>query len=93
MDVPVYRYETVDSTNTQCRRLAAEGVMAAVVTADCQTEGRGRMGRRFQSPQGLGLYLSVLWRTGLRADTLPMVRWRRWRSAAPWRMSAACAAA
>lgn len=73
MDVPVYRYETVDSTNTQCRRLAAEGVMAAVVTADCQTEGRGRMGRRFQSPPGLGLYLSVLWRTGLRADTLPMV--------------------
>lgn len=73
MDVPVYHYETLDSTNTQCRRLAAEGAGAAVVTADCQTAGRGRMGRSFQSPPGLGLYLSVLWRTGLCTDTLPMI--------------------
>ena len=70
MDIPVYQYDMLDSTNTQCRRLAAEGVMDAVVTADCQTAGRGRMGRSFQSPPGLGLYLSVLWRTGLRTDTL-----------------------
>lgn len=62
MDIPVYHYDTLDSTNTQCRRLAAEGAMSAVVTADCQTAGRGRMGRSFQSPPGLGLYLSVLWR-------------------------------
>ena len=62
MDVSVYHYDAVDSTNTQCRRLAAEGVVNAVVTADCQTAGRGRMGRSFQSPPGLGLYLSVLWR-------------------------------
>ena len=73
MDVSVYHYDAVDSTNTQFRRLAAEGVVNAVVTADCQTAGRGRMGRSFQSPPGLGLYLSVLWRTGLRTDTLPMV--------------------
>ena len=73
MDIPVYHYDTLDSTNTQCKRLAAEGVESAVVTADCQTAGRGRMGRRFQSPPGLGLYLSVLWRTGLAAGTLPMI--------------------
>lgn len=73
MDIPVYQYDMLDSTNTQCRRLAAGGVMDAVVTADCQTAGRGRMGRSFQSPPGLGLYLSALWRTGLRTDTLPMV--------------------
>lgn len=73
MDIPVYHYDTLDSTNTQCKRLAAEGAASAVVTADCQTAGRGRMGRRFQSPPGLGLYLSVLWRTGLCAETLPTV--------------------
>ena len=54
MDVSVYHYDAVDSTNTQCRRLAAEGVVNAVVTADCQTAGRGRMGRSFQSPPGAG---------------------------------------
>ena len=37
MDVSMYHYDAVDSTNTQCRRLAAEGVVNAVVTADCQT--------------------------------------------------------
>ena len=73
MDIPVYHYDTLDSTNTQCKRLAAEGVESAVVTADCQTAGRGRMGRRFQSPPGLGLYLSVLWRTGLCTETLSVV--------------------
>ena len=41
MDVSMYHYDAVDSTNTQCRRLAAEGVVNAVVTADCQTAGRG----------------------------------------------------
>ena len=73
MEIPVYHYDTLDSTNTQCKRLAAEGAASAVVTADCQTAGRGRMGRRFQSPPGLGLYLSVLWRTGLCTETLPMI--------------------
>ena len=62
MDVSVYHYDAVDSTNTQCRRLAAEGVVNAVVTADCQTAGRGRMGRSFQSPAGKGLFFSILWR-------------------------------
>ena len=43
MDIPVYHYDTLDSTNTQCKRLAAEGAASAVVMADCQTAGRGRM--------------------------------------------------
>lgn len=33
--------------------------------ADCQTAGRGRMGRSFQSPQGKGIYLTALLRPGL----------------------------
>ena len=44
MDIPVYQYDMLDSTNTQCRRLAAEGVMDAVVTADCQTAALGVCG-------------------------------------------------
>ena len=54
---------TVDSTNLVCKRMAAEGAPdGTVVMADAQTAGRGRLGRSFQSAQGLGLYLSVLWR-------------------------------
>lgn len=59
----IYVYESIDSTNTQCKRLAMNGAVdGTVVMAEEQTAGRGRKGRSFQSPQGLGLYLSILWR-------------------------------
>lgn len=59
----VHRLDTVDSTNLVCKRMAAEGAPdGTVVIAERQTAGRGRLGRSFQSAQGLGLYLSVLWR-------------------------------
>ena len=55
--------EETDSTNACCKRLAAGGAPdGTVVIADGQTAGRGRLGRRFDSPRGMGLYLSVLWR-------------------------------
>ena len=55
--------ESVDSTNSACRRLALEGAPdGTVVLADCQTAGRGRRGRSFQSPAGKGLFFSILWR-------------------------------
>ena len=67
-------FDTIDSTNNYLKKLAAEGAPhGTVAVANCQTGGKGRLGRSFQSPPGLGLYLSVLWRTGLRTDTLPMV--------------------
>lgn len=56
-------YAVVDSTNTQCKRLAMDGAAdGTVVLAEEQTAGRGRQGRSFQSPPGRGLYLSILWR-------------------------------
>lgn len=59
----VHRLDTVDSTNLVCKRMAAQGAPdGTVVIAERQTAGRGRLGRSFQSAQGLGLYLSVLWR-------------------------------
>lgn len=55
--------EVVDSTNTACKRLAAEGAPdGTVVIADNQTAGKGRRGRSFLSPAGMGMYLSILWR-------------------------------
>ena len=59
----VYWLDTVDSTNLACKRVTVDGAPdGTVVIADRQTAGRGRLGRSFQSPAGLGLYLSVLWR-------------------------------
>lgn len=55
--------DTVDSTNTLCKTLAAQGAPeGTVIIADRQTAGRGRMGRTFYSPQGVGIYFSVILR-------------------------------
>jgi len=51
------------STNDEARALAAEGALeGTVVLAGRQTAGRGRLGRSWHSPEGLGLYLSVVLR-------------------------------
>ena len=56
-------YPTTDSTNTQAQRFAKEGAPhGTVLIAGHQTQGRGRMGRSFQSPEGAGVYLSVILR-------------------------------
>jgi BirA family biotin operon repressor/biotin-[acetyl-CoA-carboxylase] ligase len=48
-------------------RLARDGVKeGAVVFAESQTRGRGRLGRSWQSAPALGLYFSVLRRPALR---------------------------
>ena len=60
LQIPVTVLETVDSTNTYAKRLAAEGEQAALIVALEQTAGRGRMGRSFYSPSGSGVYLSIL---------------------------------
>lgn len=51
----------IDSTNTELKRRAIAGAPSGtVLVADRQTAGRGRMGRQFFSPDGAGLYMSVL---------------------------------
>ena len=57
--------KSVDSTNNELKRLAAQGEPAGtVVAAQVQTAGKGRFGRVWQSDSG-GLYFSVLLRPEL----------------------------
>lgn len=56
-------FSSIDSTNNAAKALAAQGAPhGTVLIADRQTGGRGRMGRSFQSPPGMGVYLSVILR-------------------------------
>lgn len=54
---------SIDSTNEELKRMAAAGAGTTVLVADEQTGGKGRAGRKFCSPAGSGLYLSVLLRS------------------------------
>ena len=56
-------FDTIDSTNTRAKALAAQGAPeGTVLIADHQTGGRGRLGRTFLSPAGTGVYMSVILR-------------------------------
>ncbi|MBQ6586562.1 MAG: biotin--[Coriobacteriales bacterium] len=59
--LPLFFYDSIDSTNSQAKRLLASGDLAApaVVVATQQEAGRGRQGRMFNSPPG-GLYMSYV---------------------------------
>jgi BirA family biotin operon repressor/biotin-[acetyl-CoA-carboxylase] ligase len=59
---PVFLAVT-DSTNRVAMEMAESGARhGTVVVADAQTAGRGRMGRRWESPAGKNLYVSLLLR-------------------------------
>ena len=59
----LYYFDSVDSTNTVLKTLASKGAgSGTVVIADHQTGGKGRRGRSFASPSGVGVYLSYLFR-------------------------------
>src|SRR5664280_2786434 len=61
-------YDEIESTNAEAKSLANAGAPeGTVVIAECQTAGRGRLGRRWVSPAGKGLLFSVLLR-----PTMPM---------------------
>lgn len=64
----VHLYSTLGSTNDVARALAERGAPAGtVVLAEEQTAGRGRSGRAWASPPGLGIWLSAV----LRPTALP----------------------
>jgi len=55
-------YPEIDSTNSEAKRRAAAGDRTpALIVADTQTGGRGRLGRSFFSPAGAGIYMTYLW--------------------------------
>lgn len=57
----LYVFPELDSTNRYLKELAENNVPEwTVVAADSQSKGRGRMGRSFFSPEGTGIYMSVL---------------------------------
>ena len=62
---PVFT-DCTGSTNADMKRMADAGAAeGTVLIAAKQTAGRGRLGRSFYSPEGCGLYMSILLRPKL----------------------------
>ena len=70
----IYSYKEIDSTNVQAGRLAGEGAEhGSLIVTDLQTAGRGRRGRQWNSPEGSGLYFSLILKPDIRPDGASML--------------------
>ncbi|MCB6201505.1 biotin--[acetyl-CoA-carboxylase] ligase [Extibacter muris] len=69
----VYAKET-DSTNIQAKALGEKGaVHGTLVVADRQTAGKGRRGRRWTSPPGTSIYMTILLKPQFLPSKAPML--------------------
>ncbi|MFC1524169.1 biotin--[acetyl-CoA-carboxylase] ligase [Thermodesulfobacteriota bacterium] len=67
-------YQEVGSTNTEALALGRNGLPeGSLVLAGTQTGGRGRLGRKWLSPGGCGLYFSMILRPELDPGDLPKI--------------------
>ena len=64
----------VGSTNIEAKNWADDGAPnGAVVMADLQNQGRGRLGRAWSSPSGTGIWFSVVLRPRLEPSMAPQI--------------------
>lgn len=57
----IYYFDSIDSTNIRAKELAYnDGTDGAVVIAEEQTHGRGRLGRNWSSQKKKGIWMSII---------------------------------
>ena len=68
-------YTETDSTNNRAKFLAVNenAPDGTLIIAEKQTNGRGRMGRTFESPLGSGIYFTVVLRRHFEMQSAPLI--------------------
>lgn len=62
----IHFYDIVESTQEIAHQLAREGAQeGTVVIAEQQSKGRGRLGRKWESPKGTGIWMSIIVRPNI----------------------------
>lgn len=70
----IYYYRQIDSTNQKAKELAIEGKPnGTLIIAEEQTKGRGRLGREWVSPFGMGIWMSILLRPDIHPWDAPRI--------------------
>ena len=66
-------HSSIDSTNSEAKRLAIDGDTQGIVVAGEQTKGKGRLGRDWASENGTGLWMSLLLRPNLNPEVVSAI--------------------
>ena len=70
----ILRFDSLPSTNLEAARQAANGAAEGLcIVAAEQTAGRGRLEREWISPQGAGLYFSIVLRPSFEQSDWPLL--------------------
>ncbi len=69
----VHCYKTIDSTNTEAKKLCESSDGAMIVVSEEQTAGRGRLGRSFYSPKKTGIYMSIVLKPNMQISSAVLV--------------------
>ena len=70
----IYRYTNVSSTNDLARALANKGEPeGTVVLAEAQSRGRGKWNRRWVSPAGQGIWMSIILKPKLKPEDIARI--------------------
>lgn len=67
-------FDETDSTNTEARKAAEDGAPhGTLAVADYQSMGKGRRGRSWEAPHGVGIWMSLVLRPGLHPTCASML--------------------
>jgi len=70
----IWHYDSLKSTNNRAYELAEKGEPeGTLVVAETQTSGKGRLGRKWISPKGGGIYFSLILRPDMETDKVPVI--------------------
>jgi BirA family biotin operon repressor/biotin-[acetyl-CoA-carboxylase] ligase len=70
----IYYYDSVGSTNVEAKKLADKNSGEGwIVIAEEQTEGKGRLGRTWQSPKKTGIWMSIVLRPDVEPREVPQL--------------------
>ena len=58
--IDIYEFEEIDSTNTYAKNNLCDSGKLSLVVSDEQSAGRGRFNKKFYSPKGTGIYMSLV---------------------------------
>ena len=61
-------YESISSTNNRAKEIAEQKLEGTVIIAEEQTQGKGRLSRKWVSPKGKGLWFSIILKPNLEPD-------------------------
>lgn len=66
--------DRIDSTNNYAKKIALEGCEeGTLIVTDCQTQGRGRLGRDWNSPSKKGIWMSLVLRPDIPFEQVQML--------------------